>query len=268
MAAFNEEGDLVEDPDLSVGYIEQVEQTVYHVWVQDSEEEGHWEVVAEYPNGGNDEGWVVDSPATGHWEVQDEDGNPVEHYDGFAPDPDFDGFDKGERTPDIWAYGVYRAYTEDELAEIAEDEERERVESQRSEQMRTAASLMVRMQAPAMTDAQCLSVSLLFDDWREGIECGKGEVYRYGGLIYRCKQGHTSQTGWEPGAATASLWTAITPDGPQPWQPGQSYDLDAEVTHGGKTWVSLVPNNVWEPGTPGTGNVWADLGEIPTDKEA
>ena len=43
--------------------------------------------------------------------------------------------------------------------------------------------------------------------------------------------------------------------GPAPWvQPTgahDDYDLDALVTHLGSTWISTVPNNVWEPGVYG-----------------
>lgn len=254
MVIFDQDGNVLESADPEKGAIEYRTETVYYRYVIESEEVGHYEVVAEYPNGGKDVEWRVDSPEEGRWEVVDADGEPVEHFDGTVPE----GLAKDEATPDIWTYGVYVPYTEDELAEIAEAEQAARTEAERSAQMRTAAVMMVRMQAPAMTDAQCLSVSLLFDDWREDTEYGEGEVYRHGGLIYRCKNAHTSQKGWEPGASTASLWTAITPDGPQEWQPGQSYDVDAEVTHDGKTWVSLVPDNVWEPGAPGTETVWRE----------
>ena len=34
----------------------------------------------------------------------------------------------------------------------------------------------------------------------------------------------------------------------QPTGVTDAYALDAEVTHGGKTWVSLTPYNVWVPG--------------------
>lgn len=37
----------------------------------------------------------------------------------------------------------------------------------------------------------------------------------------------------------------------QPTGPGTAYPLGAAVTHGGKTWESLVAFNVWEPGVSG-----------------
>lgn len=37
----------------------------------------------------------------------------------------------------------------------------------------------------------------------------------------------------------------------QPTGAHDAYPVDWEVTHGGKTWVSLTPANVWEPGVSG-----------------
>lgn len=39
---------------------------------------------------------------------------------------------------------------------------------------------------------------------------------------------------------------------PIPWQ------KDSKCTHNGKKWISLVNDNVWEPGAPGTGTVWKE----------
>ena len=54
--------------------------------------------------------------------------------------------------------------------------------------------------------------------------------------------------------ATAALMTGAHADG-QPWvQPtaaNDSYPLGITVTHGGKTWESLTPANIWQPGVSG-----------------
>ena len=34
-----------------------------------------------------------------------------------------------------------------------------------------------------------------------------------------------------------------------------------KVKHNGKTWKSLVDNNVWEPGATGTESLWAEVTE-------
>lgn len=43
------------------------------------------------------------------------------------------------------------------------------------------------------------------------------------------------------------------------------YDLGARVTHNGERWVSLVPNNSWEPGTTGTAGVWERIHDSPEE---
>lgn len=49
--------------------------TVFHAAVEAVEEEGHYETVAEYPNGGKDVAWVVDTPGRAareeYWETED-----------------------------------------------------------------------------------------------------------------------------------------------------------------------------------------------------
>lgn len=54
-----------------------------------------------------------------------------------------------------------------------------------------------------------------------------------------------------PASADGEPWV-------QPTGAHDAYPLGAERTHGGKTWVSLVPFNVWEPGTSGWREVTSD----------
>ena len=51
---------IIENPDLSLGYIKEDTITHHHEKVEAVEEQGHWETIAEYPNGGKDVEWVVD----------------------------------------------------------------------------------------------------------------------------------------------------------------------------------------------------------------
>ena len=79
---------------------------------------------------------------------------------------------------------------------------------------------------------------------------------QYGGKLWRCLQAHTSQDGWEPESAT-SLWSKVLiPDEtviPEWEQPDSTnpYSAGDKVNHNGKTWVSDIDNNVWEPGVYG-----------------
>ena len=82
-----------------------------------------------------------------------------------------------------------------------------------------------------------------------------GDRIQYNGKLYKCLQSHTAQAGWNPVDAP-SLWTEVLagqdgtaigewvqPDSTNPYMRGD------RVTHNGKTWVSTIDNNVWEPGT-------------------
>lgn len=44
----------------------------HHAAVEAVEEQGHWEVIAEYPNGGNDVEWIIDVPGEEAVEEWDE----------------------------------------------------------------------------------------------------------------------------------------------------------------------------------------------------
>ncbi len=42
--------------------------------------------------------------------------------------------------------------------------------------------------------------------------------------------------------------------------PPVPYQVGSKVTHNGKKWESMVPNNVWEPGAFGVGqNIWKEV---------
>lgn len=114
MVIFDTNNEIVESPDLTKGEVDTVTVSVVHRWVWDTDEDGHWETVAEYPNGGRDVEWVVDTEATGHWETLDSEGNPIEHFDGAIPED----LPKDVDNTDVWVYGVYTAYSEEELSRI------------------------------------------------------------------------------------------------------------------------------------------------------
>ena len=55
--------------------------------------------------------------------------------------------------------------------------------------------------------------------------------------------------------ATPALWVVVSideyPEWVQPTGAHDAYNIGDKVTHNGKTWVSDVDNNVWEPGVYG-----------------
>ena len=129
MNTFDKEMNLIESPNLQKGYL--TIETVQLTWnyVLESEEEGHLEVIAEYPEtGGKDVEWVVDVPEVGHWAAKYDDGTLVnmEDYDGEER-PD-ESWDKTVVYTTPWTYQLYTLYTDEELKQIAaENAENERL---------------------------------------------------------------------------------------------------------------------------------------------
>ena len=119
-----------------------------------------------------------------------------------------------------------------------------------------------------LSDEQALTVKDLYADWDEnGIGYIVGDRVQYNGKLYKCLQGHTSQTDWSPEEAP-SLWAEILAgqDGTEigEWTQPEStnpYNKGDKVTHKGKTWESLVDGNVWEPGAQGSESLWKDITE-------
>ena len=115
-----------------------------------------------------------------------------------------------------------------------------------------------------LTDEQALQVTTLYPLWDATKTYAVGDRVRYAGNLYRCLQPHTAQETWNP-ADAPSLWAKVLTDPSGailPWeQPGSTnpYMKGDKVTHIGKTWESLVDNNVWEPGAVGTESLWKEV---------
>lgn len=104
------------------------------------------------------------------------------------------------------------------------------------------------------TDEQALSVPVLYPAWRSGVNYVTGQRVLHGGVLYKALQNHTSQDDWTPDAAPSLFAKVLIPDEtviPEWVQPDSTnpYSKGDKVTHNGKTWVSTIDNNVWEPGT-------------------
>lgn len=127
MNAFNNEMNYIESPDLELGYL--TTKTAKLIWnyILESAEEGHYETIQEYPNGGKDVEWIVDAPEVGHWETKYEDGTLVdmEHYDGDEQ-PD-ESWDHTVEYTTKWDYYLYTLYTSEELEEINKEKEKEQL---------------------------------------------------------------------------------------------------------------------------------------------
>lgn len=73
MRIFDEKDNEIESPDLTKGYLVDDSRFFMHHEAQEAVEEcGHYEVIAEYANGGKDVDWIVDVPAVEAKEAWDE----------------------------------------------------------------------------------------------------------------------------------------------------------------------------------------------------
>ena len=107
-----------------------------------------------------------------------------------------------------------------------------------------------------VTDEQALSVPSLYPAWRSGVEYTSEKRVLYNSVLYKVLQAHTSQDDWTPDTAV-SLFAKVLIPAPGTileWEQPEStnpYMAGDKVTHNGKTWVSDIDNNVWEPGAYG-----------------
>lgn len=72
MKIIDSNGNPIEKPDLTKGYLKQETQTVRHDAVEGVEEVSHYETIREYPNGGKDVKKVVDVKAVPAQDAYDE----------------------------------------------------------------------------------------------------------------------------------------------------------------------------------------------------
>ena len=112
--------------------------------------------------------------------------------------------------------------------------------------------------ATALPDDIAAEYPDLYPVWMEGMTLKANARIQHDGGLYRVQQAHTAEH--PPSVHTAALYTRINAPGEIPaWVTGQSYAKDVQVTHNGKTWISMVANNVWEPGADGVhDNIWKE----------
>lgn len=140
-------------------------------------------------------------------------------------------------------------------SEIRKSELMERTRPLTTEEV---TSMLIRQQINTLMvdDITALRMVSFYPEWSAGQAYTAGFKVQHRGDLWSCLQVHTSQDGWEPESAP-SLWAKVLipdenvvpewehPDSTNPYSAGD------KVTHNGKTWVSDVDNNVWEPGVYG-----------------
>lgn len=138
----------------------------HHPAVEAVQEQGHYEVVAQYPNGGKDVEWVVDVPGVEAQEAWDETETVLQ----------------------------YTPFTELELR--VREFERKRQPLTLSEITELLLSKLVS--TLVVDDATALRMAQFYPEWEAGSVLAVGARVRWGEKLWRVRQPHTGQAGWEP----------------------------------------------------------------------
>ena len=177
MRILDEKGLEVQNPDYEKGYLKEDRHLVaHHEAVEAVEEVGHYETVAEYPNGGKDVAWVVDTPGV----------EAVEAWDEYE---------------DILRY---IPFTEAEL--LLREYEQRRAPLSLLDIL--ALLLPQQINTLAVDDATALRMVGYYPEWAAGVSYAVGHKVQRDSALWRVRQAHTSQPGWEPETVPA-LWEQI-----------------------------------------------------------
>ena len=227
----SESGEPLEeaDIDLNLGCVREERRLVaHHEATPEVPEQSHWEEIAVDGSGFSASSKVIDVPYQPAREAWDE-------YE--------------------WV-GVYVPFTDEELeANAAERAEFNRTAAV-AEQSRAAVMMLVRSQAPSLSDGQALELDAMYPEYDGTAKYGKGDIVRDAGRLYRAVNNvNASPTHPADDGVNWRLMDEPDEDGVFPWrQPYGKKDYYRKgdtVTHDGSTWVSDVNKNVWKPGVYG-----------------
>lgn len=154
------------------GYLKETELLIqHHPAVKAIPEQGHYEVVAEYPNGGRDVEWVVDVPGVEAREAYDE-------------------------TEQVL---MYTPYTELELRVREFEKNRQPLTI-----LEITELLLAKLVSTLVVDdALALRMAQFYPEWEPGLTLITGARVRWDDKLWRTRQGHATQTGWDPENAPA-----------------------------------------------------------------
>ena len=117
--------------------------------------------------------------------------------------------------------------------------------------------------AQSLTDAEAITATCLHPKWSgDSVQYKAGQRVQDDGVLYTVLQAHTSQPDWKPADAPSLFAKVLSPDPTviPKWEQPEStnpYAKGDKVAHNGKTWVSDIDGNVWEPGVYG----WTEVAE-------
>ena len=106
--------------------------------------------------------------------------------------------------------------------------------------------------ALSLDDNDALEAIQLFPIWIGKKQYEVGDKVQYENTLYKCLQSHFAQNDWMPPEAPG-LWAKvlipdvnIIPEWEQP-DSTNAYMIGDKVTFNGKTYESVINNNIWSP---------------------
>lgn len=114
--------------------------------------------------------------------------------------------------------------------------------------------------AKSLSDSEAAKAPLIFEKWEPYVDYEVGRRVQYNNVLYKVILAHQSIPSWTPDYSPSLFARVLIPDPsviPEWIQPDSTnpYMIGDKVTHNGKTWVSYIDNNVWEPGVYGWNEV-------------
>ena len=116
---------------------------------------------------------------------------------------------------------------------------------------------LIEKAVQSLDDKDALECVCLYEKWSgDSVQYTAGQRVQDDGILYTVLQAHTSQPDWKPADAPSLFAKVLIPDPtviPEWEQPESTnpYAKGDKVAHNGKTWVSDIDGNVWEPGVYG-----------------
>lgn len=106
-----------------------------------------------------------------------------------------------------------------------------------------------------LDDEEAISSAELFPNWKVDTQYVIGDRVRYGSILYKVLQAHTSQADWTPDVAVSLFARVLIPDPeiipvwvqPDSTNPYMTGDKVYYPTAQDDVYQSLIDNNVWSP---------------------
>lgn len=197
----------------------------HHEAVEAVEEQGHYETLQEYPNGGKDVKWQVDVPGVEAKEAWDE-------YEDIRR---------------------YTKFTAEELKANAEREAQSMKQQEIQKAVMAAVPMLIQPMLTSMSVEDLKAVSALVPEWTVGTEYKTGDIVRYKGVLYRCLQNDTAQEIFPPDTYISGWKCVDEPDEhgihpfSQPLGATDTYMKGGKVSFEGAYYQSNIDYNVWSP---------------------